>query len=259
MKDHGAPHDSHARRGSLHHGRDVRSAPDRDPALPLRAVLFDMDGTLVDTEQHWDVALEELAVRLGGRLSADARAAITGSSVPTALRILYADVGTTRDSAQQAADDAWLQERVAERMAGSVPWRAGAPELLAAVRESGLRTALVTTTFRAIADVALDAIGRHFFDLTVCGDEVPATKPDPAPYRQTMAALGVRAEECLVIEDSVTGVTAGLAAGATVLGVPSLAPLTPAPRLTVRADLVGLTVDELAGLVADRDTAHSGR
>ena len=248
-KDHRPAHLSQAQAEPLDGGRSRR----------LQAVLFDMDGTLIDTEQHWDVALDELAVRLGGRLSADARVAITGSSVPTALAVLYADVGTTRNAARQAEDDAWLQARVAELMTGSVPWRVGAPELLAGVRDSGLRTALVTTTFRAIADVALDAIGRHFFDLTVCGDEVPATKPDPAPYRQAMAALGVPADACLVIEDSVTGVTAGLAAGATVLGVPSLGPLTPAPRLIVRQDLVGLTVADLAELVADPDTVPATR
>ncbi|WP_235927846.1 HAD family hydrolase [Goekera deserti] len=221
----------------------------------LAAVLFDMDGTLVDTEVHWDVALEELAQRLGDTLSAPARAEITGSSVPTALGILYRDVGVTRGAGQQAADDAWLQARVAELMQTSVPWRPGAPELLRAVRDSGLRTALVTTTFRAIADIALGHIGRHFFDVTVCGDEVPATKPSPAPYLQAMDALGVAAAACVVIEDSVTGVTAGLAAGAAVLGVPSLSPFTPAPGLTVRGSLTGVRVADLQAVLAARPVA----
>ena len=225
--------------------------------ISLQAVLFDMDGTLVDTEQHWDVALEELAESLGGSLSAEARAAITGSSVPTALGILYADVGVDRDAAQQADDDRWLQDRVTELMRTSVPWRPGAPELLQAVRDTDLRTALVTTTFRAIADIALQHIGVDFFDVTVCGDEVPATKPDPAPYLQAMRALGVDPATCVVIEDSVTGVAAGLAAGAAVLGVPSLSPLDPSPRLTVRDGLVGLTIEDLTELVTDRAGARA--
>ena len=65
-------------------------------------------------------------------------------------------------------------------------------------------------------------LGEDPFDITVCGDEVPARKPDPAPYLQAMAALGVEPGECVVIEDSQAGITAGLAAGVAVLGVPAV-------------------------------------
>ncbi len=224
----------------------------------LRAVLFDMDGTLVDTERHWDVALNELAVRLGGALSTTARAAITGSSVPTALQLLYADVGAQRDAAEQAGDDRWLQARVADLMRTSVDWRPGAVELLHAVGETDLRTALVTTTFRELTDIVLRHIGADRFDVTVCGDEVAATKPDPAPYLQAMAALGVEPGGCVVVEDSLTGVTSGLSAGASVLGVPSLGPVPAQPGLVVRDSLVGVSVDDLRALVRDRDAVDAG-
>ena len=111
-------------------------------------------------------------------------------------------------------------------MAGGIEWRPGAAELLRSVRAAGLATALVTTTPRALADIVLGsirrALGEDPFDVTICGDEVPARKPDPAPYLQAMRALGVEPDECVVIEDSQAGITAGLASGAAVLGVPAV-------------------------------------
>jgi beta-phosphoglucomutase-like phosphatase (HAD superfamily) len=87
----------------------------------------------------------------------------------------------------------------------------------------------------------------------VCGDEVPARKPDPAPYRQAMTALGVAPEECVVVEDSLAGVTAGLAAGVAVLGVPTVQEVPSAPRLTLRDGLVGVGPVELAAVLAGAD------
>ena len=92
-----------------------------------------------------------------------------------------------------------VEERTAELMAGGITWCPGARELLTEVRASGLRTALVTTTPRRVADIVLATIRADLdddpFDVTICGDEVPARKPDPAPYLQAMAALGVDPEE----------------------------------------------------------------
>jgi beta-phosphoglucomutase-like phosphatase (HAD superfamily) len=165
-----------------------------DP-MRLTAVLFDMDGTLVETEPLWGEAMFELAARLGGRMSDDARAATVGTSMPVAMQILHADLGIRRTESELQADAAWVEARTAELMAGGVAWCAGAPELLRSVRAAGLATALVTTTPRALADIVLrsirDGLGEDPFDITVCGDEVPARKPDPAPYLQAMHALGV--------------------------------------------------------------------
>jgi beta-phosphoglucomutase-like phosphatase (HAD superfamily) len=114
----------------------------------------------------------------------------------------------------------------------------------------------VTTTPRRIADIVLRSIrsdlGRDPFDITVCGDEVPARKPDPAPYLQAMAALRVRPADCVVVEDSDVGIAAGLAAGAAVLGVPSLQQVPDAPGLTLRDGLVGVDVALLEELVKGR-------
>ncbi len=223
------------------------------PPAALQAVLFDLDGTLVETEHLWGEALAGLARRLGGRLTTEARAATVGTSMPDALAILYADLGIEATGEQTVEDGAWIADRMAVLFAEDLQWQPGARELVTAVRAEGLASALVTTTARRLAAPVLarmrDDVGDDLFDVTVCGDEVTALKPDPAPYLQATAELDVDAARCVVIEDSPVGVTAGLAAGACVLGVPSLRPLPPAPGLHVRDSLVGVGVDDLAALL----------
>jgi HAD superfamily hydrolase (TIGR01509 family) len=239
----------------------------QEPATPcaageLRAVLFDMDGTLVETEEYWGEAMFELAGQLGGRMSAEARAATVGTSMRTAMDVLYTDLGVTRTEAQVQGDIDQILDAVARMMTERLVWRPGAQELLSAVHAAGLRTALVTTTPRRLADLVIAHIeaghpGGGPFDVTVCGDEVPARKPDPAPYLQAMASLGVSPAGCVVIEDSLVGVTSGLAAGAAVLGVAGLQPVPPAPGLVQCASLEGIGVRELADVLTARRPVHA--
>ena len=219
----------------------------------LRAVLFDMDGTLVETEQFWGEAMFALADELGGRFSPEARERTVGTAMRVAIAILHDDLGLVRTEEQAAADARWVEDRTAALMAAEgVAWRPGARDLLVAVREAGLATALVTTTPRRIASLVLnriaDELGGDPFATTVCGDEAGARKPDPAPYRKAMTDLGVGPAGCLVVEDSGVGVAAGLAAGAAVLGVPSLQPLEARDGLVLRPTLAGLAVADLAAV-----------
>ena len=224
----------------------------------LSTVLFDMDGTLVQTEELWGEAMFALAARLGGQMSDAARERTVGTSLRTSMTILHDDLGVTRSDAQLRADARWVEDETGRLLADGVAWMPGARELVAEVRAAGLRSALVTTTPRRLATLVLRSIGEiapgvPSFDVTVCGDEVPARKPDPAPYRRAMDALGVRPEACVVVEDSQSGIASGLAAGAAVLGVPGVQSVPPAPGLVLRASLVGVGVRELAAVLAARD------
>ncbi|WP_342213767.1 HAD family phosphatase [Nocardia wallacei] len=211
----------------------------------LTAVLWDMDGTLLDSEKLWDIGVRELAVELGGALTEEIRHALIGAAAPDALRIIFAGLGLEPDPAAVAAADDWLHRRVTELMAGPIPWRPGAKDALAAVREAGLRTGLVTNTTREITELCLDTLGREYFDITVCGDEVARGKPAPDPYLRGAELLGVAPEQCVAVEDSPTGSQAAAAAGCAVLVVPCEIPVPERPGLVIRDSLVGLTVDDL--------------
>jgi HAD superfamily hydrolase (TIGR01509 family) len=213
-------------------------------------VLFDMDGTLVDSEKIWDVTLDELATRLGGELSAPTRQAMVGSNLASSLQMLHDDLGIAAGDLD--GDARWLLDRTKHYFGHGLPWQAGARELLDAVHAAGIPTALVTSTHRDLVDVALRSIGAHYFDVEVCGDEVSHNKPHPEAYLTAAALLGVAAVDCVAIEDSPTGIAAAEAAGCAVLAVPSEVPVPPGPLRTVRDSLVGVDVACLTALLAAR-------
>jgi HAD superfamily hydrolase (TIGR01509 family) len=211
------------------------------------AVLWDMDGTLLDSEKLWDIPLYEAAERLGGTLSLAARQAMVGSNVPTTLDILFNDLGLVPDDDERADTARFIDKRMAEIFAGPLPFQPGAQDALLLVRSTGLPTALVTSTERPLTELALPTLGREFFDVTICGDEVNGrTKPHPEPYLRAARLLNVDPTRCLAIEDSPTGVTSAASAGCTVIVIPSEVPVPPGPRRIFRNSLAGLTLTDLA-------------
>ncbi|WP_043659108.1 HAD family hydrolase [Thermocrispum municipale] len=211
------------------------------------AVLWDMDGTLVDTEKLWEIALGELAEHLGGRLSREARAKIVGTNSLQTMRLLFADLGRELTDESYAEANGWLEARMHELFSGDIPWRPGAVDALQMVRETGLPTALVTSTVRPLAERALDHIGRRWFDVTVAGDEVDGkNKPHPRPYLRAAELLGVEPGRCVAIEDSPVGSSAAAAAGCGVIVVPNDVPVEPGPSLLVLETLAGLRPDDLS-------------
>ncbi|MHA6800365.1 HAD family hydrolase [Bounagaea algeriensis] len=210
-------------------------------ATGIAAVLFDMDGTLVDSEKLWGVALEDYAAHRGGALSEEVRETMVGSNMPRSMRLMLEDLHLPAAEEDIAAAGEWVAGRMRELFAAGLPWRPGAQQALRAVRAQGLRTALVTSTIRSLTEQALQTVGREHFDATVCGDEVGGrNKPEPEPYRRACELLGLEPERCLAVEDSPTGVAAAEAAGCLVLVVPCEVPVPAGPRRVLRESLEGI-------------------
>jgi HAD superfamily hydrolase (TIGR01509 family) len=214
------------------------------------AVLWDLDGTLLDSEKLWDIPLYELTEKLGGQLSTETRLAMTGTNVMVTMRLLYTEVGIDDPSEAQLADGAaWIDRRMTEVFGQELPWRPGAAAALAAVRASGVPTALVTSTERALTELALETVGREWFDVTVCGDEVGGlNKPHPEPYLKACRLLGVDPTTCAAIEDSPSGTASAVGAGCWVLVVPCEVTVEPGERRKFRKSLEGLTYADLVAL-----------
>lgn len=218
------------------------------------AVLFDMDGTLFDSEKLWDIAITELVDGYGCTVPVETRMAMVGTSMPDSMRLLHEGIGQPwRDP---VASSEWIHGRVGELFLTCLVWRPGARELLHEVRAAGIPTALVTATQRCLVDIAVETAGRHNFDVLVCGDEVDYPKPHPEPYRRAARLLGVDIADCVAIEDSPTGIASAVEAGAWVLGIPHHVPLSPRPRVSLLPTLAGLTLAQLTSLSTAEQNNH---
>lgn len=222
--------------------------------MELAAVLWDMDGTLVDSEKLWDCAIYEVTDWLGGTLSEERRRELVGSNMDDTAAFLLRVAGKEVDPPGVAAVAAWMRRRMYDLFAGALPWQPGAERALAAVRAAGVASALVTSTERGLTEQALESIGRGYFDATVCGDEVGGkNKPDPEPYLRAARLLGVVPQRCVAVEDSPLGATSAEAAGCTVLVVPCdvEVPAT-GERRVLRDSLVGVDAAVLDALLPRR-------
>lgn len=217
----------------------------------MKAVLFDMDGTLVDSEKLWDIAMGELYAKFGAVLTPEVRESTVGGSAEGVMRIVYADLGLAPDPVEMAATADWLHDVTGELFDAGLPWCDGARELLEALSAAQVPMALVTNTRRGLTERALKTIGRGFFAASVCGDEVAHGKPHPDPYRRGAELLGLTPAQCLAIEDSVTGAASAEDAGCPVLVVPNDVEVPPSPRRRHVESLAGVDVIELRRIFAD--------
>ncbi|MGP9021388.1 HAD family hydrolase [Streptomyces sp. BR1] len=198
----------------------------------LRAVLFDMDGTLVDTEAAWVEVVEQVSARHGYVLAGAGRRAVYGRSVEDTAAMLSEPLNE-----QQAVLAAELGDGFAARLADGAEPRPGAVRLLSVLREHGVPTALVSASPRAVVDKVAASLAGHRFDAVYGAEDTVRTKPAPDPYLAAAAALGAEPSRCVAVEDTVTGVTSAEAAGCAVLAVPSMEPIAPAAGRTVLASL----------------------
>jgi HAD superfamily hydrolase (TIGR01509 family) len=211
----------------------------------LRAVLLDMDGLLVDSEPEWFEVEAALFARMGAdrEWTHDDARALTGNALEVSAAELARLAGS--DTAPRVVAG-WMVESMAERLARGVPFKPGAYDLLVALADSPVLVAVVSSSYRRLVDTFLAQLPDGLVQTSVAGDEVSRAKPHPDPYLTALARLEVAASHALVIEDSPTGASAGLAAGCTVVVVPDLAPLPETHSWHVADSLVSL---DLAALV----------
>jgi HAD superfamily hydrolase (TIGR01509 family) len=197
---------------------------------PLKAVLFDMDGTLADTEELWWQAVEHVASTLGYELTDADLPDVLGRPVAHTAAVLRRATGTEAPLASLAAH---LHREFATRVEARVVPRPGAVELLDELHRHGITTGLVSASPRSIVDTVLRALGPHRFAVTITADDTEHTKPAPDPYLVAAHMLGVPPSACVAVEDTPAGVCSAEAAGCQVLAVPSRTPIPPAPGRTV--------------------------
>lgn len=213
----------------------------------LLGVLFDMDGLLVDTEPLWFEVESSVMDRLGGRWDSSDQQALVGGSLNRSLDYLLGKA--TRPASRQVVAR-WMLDGMVELLSTRpVPVLPGARELIAEVAAAGVPYGLVTSSERPIMAAVLDRL-EVTFPVTVCGDDVSRSKPDPEPYLLAAAKVGADPRQCVALEDSPNGVAAAEAAGCVTVAVPSLVPIPPASTRLVVSSLAELSLDRLRALAA---------
>ena len=208
-----------------------------------------MDGLLIDSEPLWFQVETDVMTRLGGTWTEADQQELLGSSLANSVRYFLERAKAPADPAQIAE---WMiggiVAKVRERGVTIMP---GAAELVAEVEAAGLPYALVTSSQRRLVDAVLARTGLRF-PVVVCANDVTYGKPDPESYLLAAKRLGAEPGRCLVLEDSITGVTAAEAAGCQVVAVPTLRPIEPRPGRRVVRSLRGISLGWLRAAWAGR-------
>jgi HAD superfamily hydrolase (TIGR01509 family) len=198
-------------------------------ALPA-AVLFDMDGLLIDTEPLWFAVETEILAEFGATWSRADHSLLVGSSSPVASTFISEKSGG-RVSPNDVAEE--LIVRMSKRLRETPPLQPGVRRLVEELDAAGISRALVSSSARVLIDAVLEGLAPLAFDAVVAGDDVTHHKPHPDPYLTWAAMLGVEPSACVALEDSPTGAASATAAGCMVIAVPSVTSIDPAERRVV--------------------------
>lgn len=218
------------------------------PAGLPGAVLWDMDGTLVDTEPYWIATEMAMAEKYDATWTQEQALQLVGNDLLESGRAIKEAMGLAQSPAEVVEE---LLDGVVSRVEESVPWRPGAVELLAALGEAGVPCALVTMSYERFVAPILRQLPAGTFPVVVTGEKVSRGKPHPEPYLTAAAALGLDPADCVAIEDSGTGATSAEAAGCAVLVVQNHVPVPAGPRRVFRDSLADLGPADLGTVLAD--------
>lgn len=191
------------------------------------AVLFDMDGTLIDSEHLWLAAEIEVMAHLQSDWTSADQAHCLGGPLERVASYMVQRSGTSQSP--EAVGGLLLATIEGHMRREVLQWRPGAIEFLRATIDAGIPRALVTASWAvlvaALADRMREEIGGDPFTVIVAGDHITNSKPHPEPYQRAADLIGASTHDCLAIEDSPTGVRSAVAAGCVVVAVPHIAPI----------------------------------
>jgi HAD superfamily hydrolase (TIGR01509 family) len=209
------------------------------------AVLFDMDGTLIDSEPIWFDTEVAILAEFGYKLGREHWVRVLGQPNDVAVAYLLQVSGIPLTPEQL---NARIEDAMAARLGQGMDLIPGAKQLLTELDTSGVPTALVSASSRRIVDACLASIGPDHFRFTVSGDDVTLGKPNPEPYFKAARLLGVDPARCVVIEDSPNGTASGAAAGCRVVAIPQAAAIPPHPLVTKMESIAAVSLDTLRAL-----------
>lgn len=211
----------------------------------VAAVLWDLDGTLIDSEPAWLAAARAVAAEHRQELGDAALQGLVGLTA-RAMGEVLADAGVPLDPEVCARE---LSARVAAEHTSGVTWRPGARELLHDLAAAGVPQALVTMSGPGLVAPVLDVLPAKTFAVVVTVDDVARPKPAPDAYVLAADRLGVDVARCVAVDDSAPGVAAAVASGAATVAVPLHTPVAAAGAAALWPDLTGRGLADIAALL----------
>lgn len=209
------------------------------------AVFWDMDGTLIDSEPYWMRSEGAFASANNSIWTEQDGLSLVGMSLYDSSKIIKEKVGSDLDPEEIVQQ---LTDGVAAQLKQEIFWRPGAKELLLLLRKKKIKTALVTMSMHRMAKQVVEAIGFDCFDVIVAGDDVRQGKPHPEPYLRAAELLGVKAEDCVAFEDSLTGLRSAEAAGTKAVGIKNIVEIPSQPGRILWPTLEGVKISDLRRL-----------
>jgi HAD superfamily hydrolase (TIGR01509 family) len=204
-----------------------------------------MDGTLIDSEPYWMKSEGSFAKANNSNWTEQDGLSLVGMSLYDSSKIIKERVGSNLEPEQIIQK---LTDDVSAQLKQEIFWRPGARDLLLLLRKKKVKTALVTMSMHRMAKQVADSIGFDAFDVIVAGDDVRHGKPHPEPYLKAAELLGVKPEDCVAFEDSLTGLRSAEAANTKAVGVKNIVEIPIEPGRVIWPTLEGVSMADLRRL-----------